>query len=103
MSSQPRRHRKTRSPPLFPSQDTIKRRLKYKENFRNIPQNLVAIYFTSEIVDNHKNVVCVILWLFLGTEFFGYSLGDVESPEQGVIREAVDSLFKNKSFPSSDS
>lgn len=44
---------------------------KYKEKFWGIPQNLVGIYFTSEIFGNLKNVACVILWLFIGIELLG--------------------------------
>lgn len=44
---------------------------KCKKKFWSKPQNLVGICFTSEILGNFKNAVCVTLWLFLGIGFLG--------------------------------
>lgn len=45
------------------------------------PQNLVGICFTSEILGNFKNAVCVTLWVILRNRTFGYFFGDVETQE----------------------
>lgn len=73
---------------------------KCKKKFWGKPQNLVGICFTSEILGNFKNAVCVTLWLFLGivgllgTFLVMWKLGNGNSLAQLGI------LFK-KSFSSS--